>query len=65
MTNPDINSVFKLLDEWRHLPKYQLERRADIYIALFLPVVLKDHLCLNSEPAIIPEFPMRKATLGM
>ena len=38
---PTIERVFKLLDNWRHLPDYQLERRADIFFALFLPEVLK------------------------
>ncbi|MDE2860161.1 MAG: hypothetical protein OYI31_00505 [Chloroflexota bacterium] len=65
MTEKTISDVFKLLDDWRHLPKYQLERRADIYFALFLPVVLKGRFNLNAEPAIIPEFPLRKATLGI
>ena len=39
---PTIKRVFKLLDDWRHLPGYQFERRADIFFALFLPEVLND-----------------------
>lgn len=65
MTEKTIDDVFKLLDDWRHLPKYQLERRADIYFALFLPEVLQKHCDLKAEPSIIPEFPLRKSTLGM
>ena len=49
---PTIERVFDLLDSWRHLPTYQLERRADIFFALFLPEVLKADL-------LIPEFPIK------
>ena len=34
--------VFELLDDWRHLPAYQLERRADIYFAMYLPELLAE-----------------------
>ena len=54
-----VKRVFELMDQWRHLPDYQLERRADIFFALFLPEVLKDHLGLDQEPYIIPEFPIK------
>ena len=63
MTNPTIDNVFALLDDWRGFPAYQLERRADIYFALFLPFVLKERFELASEPDLIPEFPLRKGTL--
>jgi hypothetical protein len=26
--------IFSTLDRWRHLPTYQLERRADIFLAI-------------------------------
>lgn len=32
--NAKIDALFNLLDEWRCLPKYQLERRANIFFAL-------------------------------
>ena len=51
---PTIERVFDLLDRWRHLPTYQLERRADIFFALFLPEVLKADL-------LIPEFPIKSS----
>ena len=54
-----VKRVFELMDQWRHLPDYQLERRADIFFALFLPEVLKDHLGLDQEPYLIPEFPIK------
>ena len=62
MSDPIIDKVFNLLDEWRHLPKYQLERRAPTYtLLLFLPDVCSKALNTTSrlEP-IIPEFPMKK-----
>jgi len=56
-----IEKLFSLLDDWRKLPAYQLERRADIFFALYLPEIL------NQPPFefgithdnIIPEFPVR------
>ena len=54
-----IDRVFELMDQWRHLPDYQLERRADIFFALFLPEVLKEHFKLDQEPVLIPEFPIK------
>ena len=64
MTHPDIATLFASLDRWRHLPAYQLERRADIYFGLFLPDVLNHHLGsrnLTIDPRIIPEFPLGQA----
>ena len=63
---PTIERVFELLDRWRHLPNYQLERRADIFFALFLPEVLEAHLSkqencsVEINPTLIPEFPIKK-----
>ncbi len=62
MTNPNIDVVFDMLDDWRHLPDYQLERRADIYFALFLPHVLEEKFKTPINPTIIPEFPLRQKT---
>ena len=61
MTDPTICDVFDRLDKWRHFPNYQLERRADIYFAMFLPDVLKARY---GPCQIIPEFPLRHGTLG-
>ena len=47
------------MDSWRHLPAYQLERRADIFFALFLPDVLRKCYSLTEAPILIPEFPIR------
>lgn len=57
-----INQAFDLLDKWRHLPAYQLERRADIFFALYLPDIFRH--CLATEiGGVIPEFPLRLGTL--
>ena len=52
--------IFGTLDDWRHLPKYQLERRADIFFAIYLKEILKGCLDGNHEiDLIIPEFPLK------
>ena len=61
---PTIADLFGLLDGWRHLPDYQLERRADVFFALFLPEVLEEVLSKDSSIVkirrpLIPEFPIR------
>ena len=63
MTELSINSVFDRLDEWKGLPDYQLERRADIYFALALPDVLAFHYEEDFKHSLIPEFPLRFGTL--
>ena len=65
MTYPEVASIFGLLDKWRHLPAYQLERRVDIFFALFLPDVLNRHLSTRGmgiaiDPRLIPEFPLKR-----
>jgi len=55
--------IFDLLDEWRHLPDYQLERRADIFFAACLPEFLSWRLKLDIRPSLIPEFPVRIGTI--
>lgn len=62
---PTISGLFGLLDRWRHLPDYQLERRADIFFALFLPEVLRAHFAkqnrsIEINPVLIPEFPIKE-----
>lgn len=55
-----LDRVFERLDEWRHLPAYQLERRADVFFALFLPEVLGKHSDMCIDDRVIPEFPIKK-----
>lgn len=63
-TNSEISleRVLALLDRWRHLPAYQMERPAATFFALFLPEVLKKEFELEEEPEIVPEFPIKKPT---
>jgi hypothetical protein len=54
-----INKLFDLLDDWRRLPDYQLERRADIFFALYLSEIIKGRFTTDIQ-YIIPEFPIKK-----
>jgi hypothetical protein len=57
-----IDDLFDKLDEWRFFPAYQLERRADIFFALYLKEIIKKKF--NDEiEFIIPEFPVRIGNL--
>lgn len=58
-TDSKINQLFNNLDAWRHLPAYQLERRADIFFSLYLAEVLQKKFDLSEAPILIPEFPVR------
>lgn len=53
-----INRLFTLLDNWRNLPAYQLERRADIFFAIYLDKIVKARFG-DEIDLIIPEFPVR------
>lgn len=53
-----INKIFDLLDDWRNLPAYQLERRADIFFAIHLETIIEKILKTKID-LIIPEFPIR------
>lgn len=58
-----VAELFDRMDEWRHFPKYQLERRADIFFSLYLPEVLEAKLGFPMRPELAPEFPVRKGTI--
>ena len=51
------------MDKWRNLPKYGLERRADIFFGVYLKTALEDKYNIKMNAEIIPEFPVRKATV--
>jgi len=57
-----INEIFDNMDAWRHLPAYQLERRADIFFSIYLPDLLFNKFCVKIE-GVIPEFPIRIGTI--
>lgn len=51
--------LFQRLDDWRHLPAYQLERRADIFFSMYLSDVLHAQTgAPHRDP--IPEFPLKR-----
>ena len=58
-----LNELFDNMDSWRHLPAYQLERRADIFFSIYLPDLLFGKFGVQVE-AMLPEFPIRKGTIG-
>ena len=58
-----IEKLFDRMDSWRHLPNYQLERRADLFFTLYLKEVLKNNLGFDFKEIIIPEFPVRIGTI--
>lgn len=47
------------LDQWRHLPAYQLERRVDVFFGLLLPEVIESRFGAPRSK-LIPEFPLHK-----
>ena len=60
-----IEKIFEILNDWRLLPNYQLERRADIFFALYLPEIIKQKFDIEiTYDNIIPEFPLRKGTVS-
>lgn len=58
-----IDALFDRMDAWRHLPNYQLERRADLFFSLYLSEVLEATLGFPVADQIIPEFPVRIGTI--
>lgn len=55
-----INVIFGRLDAWRHLPAYQLERRADIFFAIYLRQVVTAFTGVPLSDTIIPELPIKR-----
>lgn len=52
------------LDKWRQLPAYQLERRADIFFALYLDRILEPSFQGHRFDLVIPEFPVRLGSIS-
>lgn len=57
-----IDQLFSTLDVWRHLPAYQLERRADIFFAIYLPDLMQSRFGITIKN-VLPEFPIRIGTI--
>lgn len=56
-----LDIVFRNLDTWRHLPAYQLERRADIFFSVYLKAVVEERAGIALEDEIIPELPIKRS----
>ena len=54
--NDPLGRLFDNLDTWKHLPNYQLERRADIFFSIYLAGLLKHKY--GDTYTLIPEFPI-------
>lgn len=52
-----INKLFDTLDDWRTLPAYQLERRADIFVAINLEKIIEHKFSIKIDFKT-PEFPV-------
>jgi hypothetical protein len=63
VTVDPIAQLFERLDAWRHLPDYQLERRADVFFSLYLSQALEAKLGFPISPELAPEFPVRIGTI--
>jgi len=57
-----VETIFDNLNTWRHLPAYQLERRADIFFSVYLPEYLRYAKKFDVD-TVIPEFPVRIGTI--
>lgn len=55
-----LEALFRNLDRWRHLPNYQLERRADIFFSLYLVGLLQEATGIELEETIVPELPIKR-----
>ena len=54
-----IEQFFARMDDWRHFPSYQLERRADLVFSLYLGQVLHSITKVEISDLFVPEFPVR------
>jgi hypothetical protein len=57
-----IEQLFSNLDSWQHLPAFDLGRKADIFISVYLPEYLKKRYGYDVQ-MIIPDFPIRVGTV--
>lgn len=54
-----VGAAFDQLDAWRHFPAYALERRADVFFALYLREVIEGEFQVALAETIIPELPVK------
>jgi len=60
MGSTPLQTIFRHLDRWRHLPAYQLERRADIFFSAYLKGMLEEFTGTELDGQIIPELPIKR-----
>lgn len=61
-----MSRMLSQLEDWRHFPAYQLERRVDVLFGILLPTVIGVNFRVSTEACIvIPEFPLHKGNLKM
>ena len=64
-SNVAIEAMLKNLDRWRHLPKYQMERRADLFFSLFIKEIVQGSNFTENKRlhnTIFPEFPYKNSS---
>ncbi|MET0340669.1 MAG: hypothetical protein ABW252_06690 [Polyangiales bacterium] len=54
-----VSVLFARLDAWRHLPAWQLERRADVFFSLYLREVVERECDVALLECVIPEIPLK------
>ena len=59
----DWTRYFETLQDWKRLPAYRAEPRVDSLLGHFLTEILRDLAGLEIR-ALVPEFPLRTASLG-
>lgn len=60
----ETSQILRQLDELRHLPAYQLERRVDVLFGMLLPTVIGEKYRVSPGNCwVIPEFPLHKGKL--
>jgi adenylylsulfate kinase len=55
-----VYQVFQNLDDWRHLPNYQLERRADAFFSVYIRELVERHVKEPLKRTVIPELPIKQ-----
>ncbi len=55
-----LDTVFSHMDRWRHLPAWQLERRADIFFSVYLADVVAELTGVPVSDRLIPELPIKR-----
>jgi hypothetical protein len=63
MNTDPLATLFDNMDRWRHLPAYQLERRADIFFSAYLPAVVAEHTGVEVCAQVIPELPILRSLI--